>query len=108
MAPILSQNPLESSQMRTGYKDTRTGRKLAQRGLSLRAVAAASGVGPADVYNYCTGRRNRIGRDRRRALRQYLVQLGVVPPAKKRVPKCRMCGTEYPTTRRVPSRIMAG
>jgi hypothetical protein len=83
--------------MRRGYKDTRTGRKLAQRGLSLRQIALASGVGAADVYSYCTGRRNRIGRDRRRALRQYLVSLGVLRLPKKRIPKCRMCGAEYPT-----------
>jgi hypothetical protein len=89
--------PLENLQMRASYKDTKLGNKLSQRGYTLSMLAKESGVRIEDVSNYLRGRREKVGRSRRKLIRMHLVRLGLAKSAKRKPPKCRTCGTEYPT-----------
>jgi hypothetical protein len=98
--PLVSaRNRSETLRIANGYKDTTVGRYLVKRGLTLKAAGEESGVPFRDIWNYAMGKRNRVGSQRKRMFRDYLIKIGAMRPRVKRIPKCKNCGIEYPTRR---------
>lgn len=89
--------PLEKPQHQWPYATTRLGRLASRGGYTLKSLSDAIGVSMPDMGNYLRGHRKRVGRDKKRHIRQGMVALGLVKIQPHQPPKCRSCGLQYPT-----------
>jgi hypothetical protein len=64
----------------------------------VRAIAKALLISFQDVSHFIHRRYHKIGRARRKLIRQYFIEQGWLPkPKPRKPPACRNCGLNYPT-----------
>jgi hypothetical protein len=80
------------------YQERPLGKRLRIAGYTLKSLASEIGIAVPDLSNFVRGRLSRVGRGKKILIRSSLVRMGLLsPPSRHKPPRCRICGTEYPT-----------
>ncbi len=71
---------------------------------SIKGVARHLQIPYESVSAFIHKRYNKISKKNRKLIRNFFIQQGFLPIPKRNPPKCRNCGTPYPTRKKVPVR----